>query len=444
MLSFHYKVRDELFSYYAETAEENRERPDFPFYTSEIVDGLSLDDLLYGTSYLNALEPSDYESVVGFEEHVVHLGVDKARAGAIASYPNVQKVTYKDLKSSVFPKELVEWPALRVLKLDDLRKFRTFHKNVRGLTQVESLEINFLQNITDISALTMLEGLRHLYLYNTYKLRDFAPLAEMPFLQHVHCNYLSLSDALEPLCQLKQLTGLELTSCAYYEESYQYVRQLLESLPALKALGLISADLNGHSMPSLSSIEELDLESTENLPDDFLAEAHQLKALGLAHCKWNELPKHMGGLGNLETLDLSFCKELTDESDFSGLEGLSSLQYVKWSHHSLTKLPKECAAWKQLKQLEICSASLKDVSSIAGLPHLERADFSYLGDGQHVIDLIMSLPNLQKVAVCRGFDLLALTDHPSLRMVQQSEPDVDKLKSQYDIYQSACYLKQNQ
>lgn len=431
-------LRRDLFYYYPETFAELQATPSLPSGVFTHPEALSTADLLAESVGVNLEDISEVHRA-----GVVTLSrITRAKLGQLEGLPGLQRVSFTDEKTTVLPKEVTTLEGLRVLELNLTRKFKKLHKNLGLATGLEALLLINLHNLTDISILTHLPKLSHVVFSNTIKLKDYTPLQQLPNLRHLTLESLDLDDAAPVAATLSDLTTLDLKSSAYFERTFPAVVTLIESLPRLTALGLAGADLSFGALPPLDHIEQLDLYGTDSLAPGMFSRAANLKALSMQFYRGDALPEDLGRLGSLEVLDLSFARTLSDEADLSALGALSSLQYLDLSQmKSLRRVPSAVSSLTALRQINLAGETIKEISALRGLPALRCANLQAVRDEAHLVEVVMSLPALERIEVASHIDIRKLADHPSLKFIMGTKPDPASVADRFDLRHSAAFLR---
>jgi Leucine-rich repeat (LRR) protein len=430
-------LRQDLFHYYPETFAQLQAGPSLPSGVLAQADDCSVDELL-AESIGADLDTISEESRAG----VVTLDrITRTTLDRLEGLPSLQRISFTDEKTTVLPKEIAALERLRVLELSLNRKFKRLHKNLGLATALEALLLINLHNLTDISILTRLSKLSHLVFSNTIKLKDYTPLQQLASLRHLTLASLDLDDAAPVAATLTNLTTLDLKS-SVRSWTIPAVVTLIESLPNLSALGLASADLSFGALPPLDHIEQLDLYSLDGLPPGMFSRATRLKALSLQFYSADVLPDDLGALAALEALDLSFARTLHDDTDFSALAGLSSLQYLDLSKQkTLRRVPDAISSLTALRQINLAGRTITEISALRGLPVLRCASLQGVKDEAHLVEVVMSLPALERVEVASHIDIRKLADHPSLKLILGPRPAPASVAARFDLKHSAAFLR---
>ncbi|XP_029993785.1 volume-regulated anion channel subunit LRRC8E isoform X2 [Sphaeramia orbicularis] len=282
---------------------------------------------------------------------------------------------------------------------------------VFDVTEVESLKLEQVNNVTIPPSVAKLESLQELSLiYCPAKLQvaalshlkehlkvlrlAFESLEEVPLwmyslhgLEELHLNgpltnEVSRSTSLESLRELKALRVLTLRSnlskiptsvgdvalqlhrlCIYNEGGKLQAFSSLKKLTSLVSLELVGCELERipSAIFSLNNLLELDLrENKLTTVEEILSLQHcqRLATLRLWHNKITYIPDHISKLHSLETLDLSWNKLRKLPSR---LFYCTKLRHLDVSHNQLTSLPPEVGI---LQGLQVFSAAFNSLESL--------------------------------------------------------------------------------
>lgn len=282
---------------------------------------------------------------------------------------------------------------------------------VFDLTEVESLKLEQLKNVTIPAGVAKLDSLRELSLiYCPAKLQlpalnhfkenlkvlrlAFESLEEVPVwmytlqgLEELHLhgpltNEVSRSATLESLRDLRALRVLTLRSsltkippsvadvalqlqrlCIYNEDVKLQAFSSLKKLTGVTSLELVGCELERipSAVFSLSNLQELDLRDNKlTTVEEILSLQHcrRLVTLRLWHNKITYIPEHISKLHSLETLDVSWNKlhKLP-----SRLFYCTKLRHLDVSHNQLTSLPPEVGI---LQGLQFFSAAFNSLETL--------------------------------------------------------------------------------
>ncbi|XP_033938114.1 volume-regulated anion channel subunit LRRC8C [Pseudochaenichthys georgianus] len=279
------------------------------------------------------------------------------------------------------------------------------------ITEVESLKLEQVKNVTIPASVAKLESLRelslifcpaklHLPALNHLKAHlkvlclDFESLDEIPMwmytlqsLEELHLNgpltnELSKSASLDSLRELRALRVLSLRSnltkippsvvdvalqlqhfCIYNEGVKLQAFSSLKKLTNIVSLELVGCELERipSAVFSLNNLQELDLKENKlSTVEEILSLQHcrRLVTLKLWHNKIAYIPEHISKLHTLETLDISWNKLRKLPSR---LFYCTKLRHLDVSHNQLTSLPPEVGI---LQGLQFFSAAFNSLEAL--------------------------------------------------------------------------------
>ncbi len=387
-----------------------------------------------------SLTPEDLPGVVtldvGFSDPLAKL----------TELPNLQRVNYTLGDTATLPDTVARLPRLRMLQLTQGRRadlgpnpLSAIPETLRHASRLEALDLELLHALTDISLLVDLPKLRHVRLYNTTALRDYAGLHELPRLQSLTLESIDLDRAADVLPTLTGLTTLDLKS-SLRRSTVPLLAETLAGMPALRGLSLRSGTL-GDGLPPLTELRQLNLYSIDELPPGLLATATSLEVLSLEFWCEAALPDGIDALTELRALDLSFSS-LTDDTDAGALTALTHLEILDLSQQqALTRVPEAVGALPRLRQLSLAGHRIRDISALRGHPSLSSADLSGVQDQAHLVDVVMSMPALERVEVSKAIDINPLADHPTLRFVTSGGVSAATAGERFDVHKRVAYVR---
>ena len=91
------------------------------------------------------------------------------------------------------------------------------------------------------------------------------------------------------------------------------------------------------------------------------------------------------------------------------------------------------ASLQQLRQINLAGHRITEISALRGLPALRCADLAGVKDEAHLVDVVMSLPALERVNVASHIDILKLIVDPGA--------DPDAVAGRFDVRHSAAFLR---
>lgn len=205
-----------------------------------------------------------------------------------------------------------------VLSRTSVRSLAPFQR----LTQLETLNLSFCRQLTDIAPVAEMRNLERLFMAGCARVTSIAPLAGLPKLRHIDLGRCTGIGSLAPLAGAEQMWRLTLSD-----------------------MGETPLDLA--PLRGMTRLSSLDLSKWRVLED--------LRSVG--HLSW------------LKELDLSRCARL---SDVSGLVGLLRVRRLMLDHTAI----ESAAPLRRLPALEHLNvtgcAALQDLGPPSDLPKLER------------------------------------------------------------------------
>ena len=240
---------------------------------------------------------------------------------------------------------------------------RTLRSNIidvsplAGLTQLETLNLDFAKDIIDVSPLAGLTQLKTLRLGRN-DIIDVSPLAGLTQLETLELDSNSIIDV-SPLAGLTQLETLELNSNSIIDVSP------LAGLTQLKTLNLWSNHISDVSpLARLTSLTVLLLYANQISDVSPLTGLTNLTRLLLDANQISDVSP-LTGLTNLTRLDLAD----NQISDVSPLTGLTSVSVLYLSDNQISDVS-PLARLTKLERLSLYNNQISDVSPLAGLTNL--------------------------------------------------------------------------
>ena len=426
--------------YEGKTPEELNTRRSLPFDLFEDTEHTPLEELFKSALAINLDQPID-DDVKAHIQHAIAVALTKAGVSRLSECPNIQKIEYKEEKSSVLPKEVTSIPSLRVLELNYNRKFKALHKNLKLAENLLALNLRLLHNIRDISAITALQNLTYLEFYNTIKLEDYDPILELKKLDHLNVDTIDLNLVAPTFTKLHPIKTLELRSSCFMDYHQPVLYDIIDAhKDSLLGLGLQSSNLFHKPLPHLPRLEELDLYSIQQLHPGTFDNTPSLQALNLHHFKEDTLPSSLDTLTTLELLDLSFASALTTDG-IKVLGSLENLKYLNLTNTPLTEFPVEFGALKNLNALSLNSAKIQDISVLKSLTSLKYLDLNSFKDQKQLEDVVLNLLNLEEVVVHTDIDIKPLANAPALKRVSRiyNKYKQEDVGPDFTAYQSTAF-----
>ena len=218
-------------------------------------------------------------------QKVDQLAKDAARSGVTRfDLTGTSAYNMTDLPSSVAELHQVKELVFRNTGINSV-------KLLSGLTQLETLDLSYSRNLSDIGPLAGLSNLHNLQLFRS-QVRDLSPLGSLTTLKTLGIERANARD-FSPLSDLTGLEHLNLTDTAISDLS------VLEGLSHLKSLCLWNTEVTDLSpLANLTRLEVLDLWNTRVSDVTPLAGLPRLAQLNLSHTDVTDL----GALAESQTL----------------------------------------------------------------------------------------------------------------------------------------------
>ncbi len=299
----------------------------------------------------------------------------------------------------------------------------TFDKRITGLPPLgalASLDISHLSaagslslggQVTDISSIGTLKGLKSLNLSICTKLEDISPLATVKSLKSLNLKKCTRLSNVSPLSSLKRLETLNLSGCDVLTDvsdlaGLKALQHLdlsncvkLANISGLRKLkGLRSLDISGcgeltdvSELSRLKDLRVLKLSTLRDRPSKLEDISIVAKLKGLQHLELNYFKKRpdvsdLAGLKNLQRLFLSGCTALADISALSGLQKLQTLD-LSGCPNLDDLLPLAELQSLEIVRLRQCTA-LTEVTHLSGLTNLRAVSLNACGNVRDLESLI--------------------------------------------------------
>lgn len=261
--------------------------------------------------------------------------------------------------------ELSTFNRLEILILEDCENLEEIHPSIGDITTLISLNAKSCWRLKKLpTGVGRMENLRELFLDKTY-------IQEIPISRGGLMKLETLcASGCRQLVQLPEFTGSLISlQCLSLSECL-----LLRDIP--------------HSIGQLTSLTELDLKGTAI----------------------EELPKSIGYLEELETLDASYCASLaTIPSSIGSLKSLQCLLLRECQ--SLREIPNSIGRLTSLTKLDLNKTTIEELpDSIGSLKKLKILDASYCASLVHIPISIGNLSSLSLLDLTKCDKLAQLPD----------------------------------
>ena len=283
------------------------------------------------------------------------------------------------------------------LVLDNLRLGNDVLEEVAGLYALNNLSLAG-NNITDISALSVLGGLTTLNLNNN-AVRSLAPLSLLTSLRTLYLDNNPITD-FTPLYSLTSLTTLSVKGINISDSALQ---ALSAALPNCAINGADRKEenqviaLGGTTFNS--DVTTLDLSHRGIMDISALSSCDKLTSLNLSGNAISDLTPLMD-IPGLQYLYLSG----NNISDLRPLMGLSSIKYLDVSGNAIsTTVP--LGSNTSLLELNLANNPISNFSGIAKLKNLNSLNLSATGFSDQNIDVFSFLTKLVTLNVENNYDL---------------------------------------
>lgn len=287
-------------------------------------------------------------------------------------------------------------------------------RNMGLLKSVTNLDLSWNSNLSDISVLSGLTGLKNLELRGT-SVSNICALTGLTGLTNLDLSYNDYLRDISALSGLTGLTNLDMGGTGVSDIS------VLSGLTGLIELDLGLTSVRDISvLSSLTSLTNLDLSECRSLTDiSALSGLKGLTKLGLSDTGVSNISA-LSGLTELTNIDLSQCHNLMDISTLSGLKNLTNLDLSDTDMSNIGPLSELIA----LTTLDLSGCyRLIDISALSRLTSLINLDLSgcYRLADLSALSGLTSLTNLD-LSDCKILtDLSALSGLTSLTTLDLSD-----------------------
>ena len=217
-------------------------------------------------------------------------------------------------------------------------------------------------NQTDLEAIAKIRTLETLLFSTGADFETYEPLSALPDLRKLAINHFCNED-LSSLASITQLQELSLSECEHYA-SIEFLTKLTD-LTVLDLTDGLFRDLS--PIAELIQLRVLLLTNCDAFPDLCpLAKLTYLTDLDLRGISPTDL-EPLRNLTSLRSLKISGNIDSIDP-----IRHLTQLELFELSYCNTITEFTFLKAFKNLKELTLCSAGLRDLSSLAGLRSLER------------------------------------------------------------------------
>ncbi|SDX14267.1 leucine-rich repeat domain-containing protein [Nitrosomonas oligotropha] len=291
-------------------------------------------------------------------------------------------------------------------------------QGLENLPRLQSLNLSRCAQLTDLQGLENLTDLQSLNLSGCEQLTDLKGLENLTGLQSLDLSWCDQLTDLKGLENLSRLQSLDLSRCAQLTDL-----QGLENLSRLQSLNLSSCfqltDLKG--LENLTDLQSLNLSWCEQLADlKGLENLSRLQSLSLSRCEQLADLQGLENLTHLQSLNLSACRQL---ADLKGLENLPRLQSLNLSGcEQLTDLQGlENLTHLQSLDLSACR-QLADLKGLENLPRLQSLNLSECDRITH-LNPLEKLICLKEIYISQINDAVWLYHFPRLVDVKSNAID---------------------
>lgn len=382
-----------------------------PFGCSRQIDGIAFEALW--DAYLHTLKNPPDAAERTAPDHIVGLSLEADTAERVGQFENAQVIEYQ---GAAVPDAIFAMPRLRIVELVDNGIAALPAALAQASNTLEGLRLVNQGRLADLSLLAKLPYLQAIRLSNPIALTDHAPLVDLPRLTHLQ---LEAYDYSAGAADLARLTGLRSLQISWSERRQAASATILENMAELRALELDHAELGKAPIPRIEQLEALCLTSIEAWAPIFEA-ASRLEVLDLSHAYTDVLPPDLGALRTLKALNLHHAK-VEDHTDFAPLGALTDLK-VLWMGHGRARTAPDVLAGMALEQIDL-GRRISQIEALRGHATLREANLEGVLDADHAVEIVMSMPALERVKLCRFVPAAALVDHPSLRYISGAKQD---------------------
>ena len=229
---------------------------------------------------------------------------------------------------------------------------------IEHLTALQWLDLNYTNQIADLTPLASLKSLTSLYLGRN-QIADLTPLASLKNLTDLSLWQNQIAD-LTPLASLTNLTSLHLSG-----------NQIADLTPLASLTNLTSLRLGWNQIADLTPLTHLNNLESLALDHNRIADLTPLvflKNLTSLHLRWNQIVSltPLTHLNNLESLALDHNRI----ADLILLAQLNSLTYLSLSGNQISDL-NPLADLTNLERLILGTNQISDLTPLASLNNLE-------------------------------------------------------------------------
>ena len=330
----------------------------------------------------------------------------------INSFQNLKEIQISGIPISKIPIKPENLPHLKTINLRGSRGY-CLKEEIENLSQFDSLEsfiiggldINsFPENISLLKNLKFLEFGFHAESFDYANAFDL--LTTLPNLNHIDIAGADLTNSIDNLRKLNQLSVLALFNCKVELD------KLFNSI---------------HTWPKLERLELKNM-SLDKLPSS-ITQLQSLKSLSLYHnpdLDHASLFRQLAKLPHLEELDISETNTYTEAKDSSCQEGHAL--YIPKEYAGIFYMPKELGDLKKLKKLHLSNLVSVDFDTLLDrLVHLKQLEYLNLsgigsidGQGVYLPASLSKMENLKELII----DFSG--PHP-FDLVEQMPPNLEKL-----------------
>ena len=298
---------------------------------------------------------------------------------------------------------------------------------LRGLTSLKKLDLSGNDSLNNLDSLRGLTALQELTLINCENLINLDAIRSLSSLKILDLNQCSRLNNLDALRGHTSLQELHIGGCNKLN-----IVEVLRGITSLKKITLSSC-VNLNNVNSLSSLQELDLNSTDNMKSAIFRGLPSLKKLVLC-CNDTSRLDAIRSLISLQELDLQCCDIQDNMKIICGLHSLKKLRLLACKNLNTIDALRSLTSLQEV-YINGCS-SLNNIDAIGSLKSLKKLDLIFCNNLNN-LEILRDLTSLQELNLAsihniNGVETLrGLTSLKKLHLHGYVFTDVDIQKFKY-------------